>query len=635
MKGIANSDSDDSSSGEDLAPVSSFFANKRRKLSPSVEKKEGTQLVNAPHSWLLDQGQRKNFDRGMVESAPKKVYKNSLANIAKQHAAWKKSAESIAGMEAAVQDSKKRQEEAITQDDSGQHVNAQAMIDNAEDDESKERMAKALERTEALNTARLYHFFLDTRSQFDDTEFPRESLSEPWAQLLTDDAARARAFVSGFATQLVERCPLPLAVTNWMAHQLTYEKSGALCEAYVDILTKSSRHHPETISDTIASISSIYKTRSLFELNLDQGCASKGLPSGLRYYLQVVRYCAPATDAVVKAAPPSWTAAAFLDLAMINIDENVKADLDLSLTVDACIESMLDNLEDDHFDMLIPAVISTLYDSHLPPNIRCRIITSLPARSVRAYHIRRRLALQQFSVSKDRKLADDQDWFACIIKTVRSKPEFDVTRPNTDYNFLMTLVQLVDIAASAGFTPWDELHPPQDLMPQGPFAKAPPLSEAARSHNRNVDLLVIELQNVHGRIHDSGVNHLGRTEVKSALERLMSRLEHTVRTKPKPKKSVFGNKPQLTQTKFAKKLLANATVIDEKRLARMQSPSVNTAGSPAWSGSSTPPPYEQLPTPKGSVDGVDQEMQDAPAGSNESSTDDSEEQEFQTCPEIS
>ena len=42
------------------------------------------------------------------------------------------------------------------------------------------------------------------------------------------------------------------------------------------------------------------------------------------------------------------------------------------------------------------------------------------------------------------------------------------------------------------------------------------------------------------RIRGAGTTHLRRTEAKSAFDRLITRLEHSVRTKPKPRKGIFG-----------------------------------------------------------------------------------------------
>jgi hypothetical protein len=51
--------------------------------------------------------------------------------------------------------------------------------------------------------------------------------------------------------------------------------------------------------------------------------------------------------------------------------------------------------------------------------------------------------------------------------------------------------------------------------------------------------MVSHLRLMSSKIRDAGTSHLKRTEAKSALERLIVRLEASVRTKPRPRKGVF------------------------------------------------------------------------------------------------
>ncbi|EME87233.1 uncharacterized protein MYCFIDRAFT_84189 [Pseudocercospora fijiensis CIRAD86] len=561
LKGVRDSDSESDGSDDDLADVSTFFANKRPKLSPAVEAgpskiAPSTAKCSAQSERHRQKGVKKKL-QSRISSPPRRTFK-SLSSLARQSEEWQLSEAKIASLEQAVADLDRKEKEEEETDALEQDADGDALVAAAgSDDENRERMIIALERTEALHEPNRYHFFLDNRPQFPDTPFPVESLpNEPWANLYKSENSRRQACITGFAAEVAAYRPLPVAVTNWLAQQLLHERDEVLCEAYVGILEVASQDHT-SVSDTIASLSSMYKTRSFFE-NGSKEQVRKGLPPGLRYMMRVVQVCAPASDSIVPDAAPSMTTAAFLDLAMINIDEHVKQTIGLSYEVASCIEKMLADLSEQAFKMLVTEAIGTLFlPDHLNTLIRCRIIASLPAGTDRSYRLRRRLALECFSTTPSRKTAETQDWLHSILTTLHSAPEFSMSE-RTDFNLLLTMIDILDIAISSGFTPWSDLHPPTSDSSR-PTRQPLPFSTtttaattpAAKLHNTQIDAIVSELNYIASRIRDAGTTHLRRTEVKSATERLIARLECSVRTKMKPKKNVFGG-TVLRQAKFGK-----------------------------------------------------------------------------------
>ncbi|KXT04284.1 hypothetical protein AC578_7945 [Pseudocercospora eumusae] len=572
LKGVSNSDSDTDGSDDDLADVSTFFVSKKPKLDPAVEAAPSNVAANTAKPSVQSERQRqqavKRKFQSRISSPPRRTF-NKLSSLARQNEAWQLSEAKIASLEQAVADLDRTEKEeeqidALEQDVAGDVLLAAA----GSDDENRERMIIALERTEALHDRNRYHFFLDNRPQFPDTPFPVDSLpNEPWTNLYRSDLSRRQACITGFAAEMAAYRPLPVAVTNWLAQQLLHERDEVLCEAYVDILEVASHDHT-SVSDTIASLSSMYKTRSFFE-NGSKEQVRKGLPPGLRYMMRVVQFCAPASDSIVPDAAPSMTTAAFLDLAMINIDEHVKQTVGLSRHVASCVEKMLDELTEGAFDMLITEAIGTLFlPDHLDSLTRCRIIAALPAGTERSYRLRRRLALECFSTVSDRKIAEDQDWLQSIITSLQSNPEFEMSE-RTDFNFLLVMIDVIDIAISSGFTLWSELHPPQ-VESTGPFSRPAKPTPAAKHHNQQIDAVVSELNYIASRIRDAGTTHLRRTEVKSATERLIVRLECLVRTRMKPKKSVFGG-PVLQQARLGRPAARAPANVEVKPAATVSS----------------------------------------------------------------
>jgi hypothetical protein len=547
--------SGDDSSDEELADPSSFFVNKRRKLSPPAENKS-TSVAKKPSLRLLNPDRQKGFRSSPKASPPRKKYKNSLSDLVRQHAVWKASEADIANMETAIEESKKRQAEADAQEEIGVDVGDNIFAEGTGDGEADERMLMALQRTEAMRNHQNYHFFLDDQPLFDNSPFPVDAIPDrPWARLLTDDTSRKHACISGFIAEIAAVHPFPVALTNWFAHQLLHEPNETLCGAYVGILQVCSTRH-ESMSDTIASLSSLYKTRSFFEQKWSEQ-VRKTLPRGLAHVMRVVSFCAPASDTTVPDSIPMMSIAAFLDLALINVDDNVRQDSSLALEVASCIETLLDTLSEDSFEKLIPEVRATLYHpGDLSPLLRNQVIAALPFGTTRACDVRRRLALEFFSPTKGPRESTVQDWMSAIWTALQTKPEFHINE-RTDYELLSVLVEVLDIAISSGFTPYDELHPPDPLQPVGLFSKPPPVTHAAKLHNEQVDAIIWAVNRMTSRIRDSGTSHLRRTEVKSAMERLVARLEFSVRTRRKPAKNVFGG-PTKQQMRFDRSMLERA-----------------------------------------------------------------------------
>lgn len=93
-----------------------------------------------------------------------------------------------------------------------------------------------------------------------------------------------------------------------------------------------------------------------------------------------------------------------------------------------------------------------------------------------------------------------------------------------DYGELSALTSLLNVAIESGV--------PRDGFP----SKA-----AERAYNTNVDLLAERIKMIFTSIQGLGASHLKRALAKSALETLHYRILYSVRSKPPPKVSLFGD----------------------------------------------------------------------------------------------
>ncbi|SMR53508.1 unnamed protein product [Zymoseptoria tritici ST99CH_3D1] len=572
LKGVTNSDSDtDDSSGEDIPDIMELISNKRVKLSPPVDAKK-TPTLPGRQSTRLSNGSRQGSLSTALQSPPRKVYRNSLKSLVAQKEKQNMSEAMIASMEMELDESVQREEISRTQ-----HVadtGSSALLAAAgSDDEDQERVRLALARTEALQNADQYHFFLDDKPREDGSPFPTADLPDaPWGSIFRHEPSRTQACVTGFAAELAGRYPLPMAVTSWFAEQLVHEPSEQLRDAYVDVLRAASKLSHSNLREHVGSPAWVYHTRIIPSANeCKQPRILKSLPFVLEHSLRALAFCAPADDSFPSIAP-SATCNAISQLALLNIDELVKQDAKVQGMIANAIHVMLEAQSAANFDELVASTLETFFDrsswimgdcgawASLSPLHRYQAIASLPANTLRAHILRRRLALECLSTCpaservfpsetcKITKIAD-HDWPSTILRVLRTDPDFTIS-DTTDYTLLSAQTRILDIALGAGFSPYSTLHPtpvtPAHIDDTGStssnfFARPtlPPQTAAEKAHNDWVDAIIAQLKGIMARIKDSGTSHLKRTEAKCGLEGVVLRLEGGVRTRKRGKKSVF------------------------------------------------------------------------------------------------
>jgi hypothetical protein len=118
------------------------------------------------------------------------------------------------------------------------------------------------------------------------------------------------------------------------------------------------------------------------------------------------------------------------------------------------------------------------------------------------------------------------------------KPEFNIDS-GTDYTRLASLISIIDICIDDGASP-------------SSFAD----KDQENAFNTDIDNLAKHLKSMFTKIVDTGASYMARTEAKEVLERVHYRLVFAVRTKERPKNSIFqsnfsdGTELQSAMTKF-------------------------------------------------------------------------------------
>ncbi|GAB7361795.1 hypothetical protein MBLNU230_g1838t1 [Neophaeotheca triangularis] len=560
IKGVTNSDSGSQESSEDeLADVDTFISNKRRKITPSPpashEKGTSTTAVGdtvgtreTRSARTSDVKRRRTYS---PQLPPKPVYRHSLLNMVKQNDKEKKANEAIAKAEVSVQQAGKwREEEAMKVDEDESMSMAVAMAD---DSDAGERMRNAMARTEALRGDEFFYFFKDTEPVTPRSPFPLHTLPEQgWMSMLQDEQSREDAVMSGVIAEASASQPLPQLIVDWMTCELAYEQREELCEAYVDIIRACTISHGfETAA--LSSFDAFYDT---LPLSAKGDAAEKQthkwtrlLPHGVRYMVQAVRYCVEGRD-------QDSTAETLFTFALLNVDQNVRHDVDLQLVLHNNMDALLEAVSGSVLSAVYAAVRDKIFGcEQITDLVRLRLINAMPATSTRLYELRRTLALRCFDsdVIASPETAVSSALLTTLLTHVRTSPAWSIADA-TDYTILHAKTDVLSLAVPAGFAP---SNPPLALpTPTSPkhldpadkpslFADSTSagsaLSRKEKEFNDRLDALVSQLRSISSRIKDAGTSHLKRTEAKAAIERVIVVLEVSVRSKPKRRKGVFDD----------------------------------------------------------------------------------------------
>lgn len=116
------------------------------------------------------------------------------------------------------------------------------------DDETRERVVRAIERNDILEKKVQYPFFrhADPRAH-QSKPFPTANISsEDWTSSLQDQGVREELFRCGYVADVARVSALPDGLTQWMLSELLQDLEGSLANAYVNALEHSFSNSPFT-----------------------------------------------------------------------------------------------------------------------------------------------------------------------------------------------------------------------------------------------------------------------------------------------------------------------------------------------------------------------------------------------------
>jgi hypothetical protein len=253
------------------------------------------------------------------------------------------------------------------------------------------------------------------------------------------------------------------------------------------------------------------------------------------------------------------------------LDDSIIGNVQMGIQVNDALNSLILSIPDlgvketvelQRFERMTLAVNSyqlqrigaALFDTISSPILRSQLVSSFPCHSRRAHRFRRQLALA-FALDSPRRLTSDVANAALInhiLVSLTQSPTYIISA-NTDYLKLNATLSMLDVALDIGFSdftflPKNETGTTADNQANGRPAKLQ-VNEEENEFNAGIDMIAKRIREIMAKVVDTGASHMRRTEAKSTADRVVHRLEGSVRTKPKAARDWFGSGREDTVSK--------------------------------------------------------------------------------------
>ncbi|KAL4890711.1 hypothetical protein BDV59DRAFT_204184 [Aspergillus ambiguus] len=531
-----------SSDGEDTDSIASLEAPDTLLMqlaTPSNANETETAIENKSTS-NISRRSRPSKEKSSKTRAPPPTYRNTLDSLVVEAVDDNETETKIAKFKAA-QNEKSRNSSGPNWAQKGQL--SEGILTSAFGDQdgegSLQRLLDAVRRTEAFDLEKAWFFFDYGNNMAPPLEFPRDSFyPDTYMSVLREPDSRERAFFSGIVDVALSRGRLPDELITWLFNTVPSEPRDSLRHSYCRAL-KSTR------ADSIRSLIRPSHIDTLFQ-------RLGATPKALAVCEEVTPDALPKHNILRGDAQHRSSLLSILDL-FSGASNSFATDtrkhilsllfrltLDISLTsnvticsgIERAISAILDSIsrDDDSADDCKQQLCMPAYDTIKDPVFQSRMIRHILPTSSWIADLRARLALA-FLTGDAEPLNDTADTMTCMrrITEVLKDRRFNMKRykgkaeADYDYGELAATTTLLNVVIDSGWSGLDF-----------------PSKDAERDFNTEVDTLADRIKKIFTSIEDSGASHLKRTLAKEGLEALHYRIVYSVRSKPRPKKSLFG-----------------------------------------------------------------------------------------------
>ncbi|KAL4912224.1 hypothetical protein BDW62DRAFT_195151 [Aspergillus aurantiobrunneus] len=473
-----------------------------------------------------------------VETAPR-TYKNSLESLVMQAVSDNETEARIAKLKASLKDDSDCKTDTSLSNMNNLHegVLASAIDDGTDDSMGLQRLLDAVRRTEAFDLGKTWSFF-DLRTSLPPApDFPRECICPgTYLAVLREPDSRERAFYSGIIDFALSRESLPDEFVKWIFHSIPSEPRDSLRHAYCRAVKRISAERmkslirPEDIDTLFWQLGARPAALTLSDAIVPDAHPPSNVPEGqLQHHTALISILGIFRDVASLFANDTRNCILSI-LLRLPLDSALTRNSTLCSEIERAITAVLDAVTDESADELAANICDIAYATLKDAELQSRLLEHLLPVNEWIATFRRRLAY--IFLTSD-PLADvgslDRRSQVNRITNILKNPRYDVKRykrkdqPEYDYGELKAITNFLNVIIDSG---WSETQFPDE--------------NAEEEFNGEVDMLADRVKKIFTAIEDSGASHLKRTLAKEALESLHYRIVYTVRTKPRPKKRLFG-----------------------------------------------------------------------------------------------
>ncbi|KAK4102108.1 hypothetical protein N658DRAFT_566241 [Parathielavia hyrcaniae] len=427
--------------------------------------------------------------------------------------------------------------------------------EGSQDEGNREKLLRAVKRTEATVGRREWYFFDRQDGSSGDIEtqlqpaFPKTKATGAWA-FLADERHRAEAFEDGLPYHVQYGMQnLPDEIFQWILSETPREKSKKLRDEYLRLLNVC----PDQIGRLMDQdlVVKLFRDLGASEQAVAAGShpsSEKGAPypEQGRTRLQSVLRLLTETARALEIGPLTRAMAILLRLGIDNI---VREDQAVAVGFQDALLKVALAVPWRSWNNFCGQAIDSVYSLAQEATLRWNAVSSIPLLHPKLIDLRRRLALVFVFDDPRRGFSPPEDTFSIrsVIDRLDQADEFIVDRNNTDYFELLALGEMLSVAVGDGSPPAGETS-----------------AEAIKQYNVEVDELAHQVKFMWSNIHEQGAAYMSRLEARVQLRDFERKLQHVVRTRPPPKEDIFGlnaaeeevDRPK--QQRFMEKFLSKA-----------------------------------------------------------------------------
>lgn len=478
---------------------------------------------------------------------PHKFSLELLAKEKKQHEADKVSvAHALSLMESYDQRKASRNEKSrvLDQKDTLEADLMTKLVKSEEDGDNVGRLQIAIRRTEALQYSQSWSFFedhlgspLQHRAGFPAIEDQR------LRQVLNAPASRQQAFLSGYVGEYANKASLPEELLLWIMDEVCFETRDDLRYSYADTLKHAAVQLSPLI--TLEHINTLFGKlgATATATDIEKPVVPRAVLS--QNIEHVSRPCLLSIldllGGIARSLAVECRTHIFCLLCRLALDHSIVKDFHVINAIGDLFSKLADLYPEDDNDPEVGArsivdiskpninvdqlqtMLNTIHHSTNDASLQLLLLQTIPPLP-RLVLFRQRLALSFFFRDPHYFSAEPEDLIDFRSIAIHlEKPQYTINSA-TDYSALAASIDILSIAVGCG-------------NPLSPNAA----KEDKAAFDRDVDILATKIRAMFTQIIDTSASHMKRTEAKEILESFHSRLLFAVRTKPPPKKKVFGD----------------------------------------------------------------------------------------------